>query len=522
MFDSDAQVISKFNDMALSERTDMTSREVAWIPDSNGGSYNGQIVFDLSSFGQTNKWLSYNEAYIQVPYVITAKADADFTGTITSGTVFMKDGFHMLIDSIAVEFNQKTVVQVQNFTNVHTQFKLLTKSSAEDIIKNGAFIGFNPDQTSTYTYSGAASAAGIGYINNTGTSRKSQTTAFDIAAVDTLFPTVTEASSVNSGRSYYKNDAGAEAARYYYWVVMATIRLRDITDFFDKMPLCKTTDVRLIITYNSSQVVINGTAAASPLLSVTSYQQLSGHTCPFMTVTPVAAVGGNLTIRSNVIKSGLGADPTLAINNCRLYVPIYKVADNVSLAMIKSYPTTSFEYNDIYTYVVPEITGGSSFVHTLTTGIVNPQYVVVIPFPKTNSLAGLGVATYQSPFDSAPGTSSNIILSEFNVQIAGLNVFQSNERYDWEQFADELSKINAINGNNISGLTSGLVGYDEFQKGRRMYVADLSRREISSDNVTKSIVVSATNSTPVSIELLCFVAYKKKLSIQTATGSINE
>lgn len=524
MTDSDSYLISKFRDMAMSDRTDMLSKEVAWIPDSNGSSYNGQIVFDLSSFGQTNKWLSYSEAYLEIPYVIAAKADADWSTFITANSVFMKDGFHELIDNVAVEFNQKTVCQVQNFTNVHTQFKLLSSSSTEDIIKNGALNGFFGDAIENYTYSATAASSGIGYINNFDTQRKTATTAFDVAAKDTEFPTLTAAQSINSGRSYYRNDGGSAAARYYYWVVMAQIRLRDITDFFDKIPLCKTTDVRLIVTYNSAQCVINGTAANPSLLSVTSYQQLSGHVCPFLVTVAPTTTGGNLTIRSNVVKHGLsgGADQTLAINQCRMYVPLYKIADSVSLAMIQSFPTTTFEYNDIYTYVVPSITAGSSFVHTLTTGIVNPQYVVVIAYPKTNGLAGLGVATYQSPFDSAPGTSSNIILGEFNIQVAGLNVFQANERYDWEQFSDELVKINAVNGNNTTGMTSGYLSYDKWQKAYRMYVADLRRREQSNDNVTKSIVVSATNTAGCEIELLCFVAYRKTLSINTSTGNVSE
>lgn len=524
MTDSDAFVINKFRDMAMSNRTDMLSKEVAWISDSNGSSYAGQVVFDLSSFGQTNKWLSYGEAYIEIPYVIAAKSTVDVTTLINSGSIFMKDGFHQLIDNIAIEFNQKTVVQVQNFTNVHTQFKLLTSSSAEDLLKNSALTGFFGDEIESYTYKAASDAAGIGYFNNTVTSRKTATTSFDVTAKDTEFPTLVASESINAGRSYYRNDGGAGAARYYYWVVMAQIRLRDITDFFDRIPLCKTTDVRIIISYNSVQFDLVGSNATPSLLTIANYQQISGHTNPLIINTTMPNGGGTLTVRSNVVKHGLtgGTDPTLPVGQCRIYLPIYKISDSVSLAMIQNFPTSTFEYNDIYTYVVPSITAGSSFVHTLTTGIVNPQYVVVIPFPKTNGLAGLGVATYQSPFDTAPGTSSNIILRDFNIQVAGLNVFQANERYDWEQFTDELVKINAIDGNNQVGLTSGILSYDRWQKAYRMYVADLRRREQSNDNVTKSIVVSATNTANCEIELLCFVSYRKSLSINTSTGTISD
>lgn len=536
----DSEIISKFRDMGVSNRSDMVSKEYAWIPDMNGSSYNGQITFDLSSLGQSQKWVNYSEAYIEIPYVIAAKASADFTAGIKENTIGLKDGFHQLIDSIAVEMNGRTAVQVQNFTNVHTQFKMLTSSSFDDIFKNGATTGFFGDAVNKMTYNQVASAEGVGYCNSNNNSnfndRKEQTTNFNVSATNIL-PTIVNSEAINSGRSYYTHNGAAAENRLYYWVVMAQIRLSDITDLFSKMPICKTTDIRIIITYNSSQVVVNCVNATLNTFAVDSYQQISGHTCPFMLSSFTVPNNGILTIRSNVMKSGLGENPTLAVTNCRLYVPIYKPSDNVSLAMIQSFPTSIVEYNDIYTYVVPEINAGQTFCHTLTTGIVDPQYVVVIPYPKTNGLAGLGTSTYQSIFDSAPGTSSGIIIRDFNVQIAGINVFPANQRYDFEQFNAELSKINAINGNMTLGLTSGILNYYMFQQGYRMYVTDLSRKDSSQNNITKSITITGVNTTtaiagatgpplvidnPNSIELLCFVAYKKKIVIQTSTGIVQE
>lgn len=535
----DSEIISKFRDMGVSDRSDMVSKETVWVPDNNGSSYNGQITWDLSSLGQSQKWVNYSEAYIEIPYVIAAKASADFTAGIAANTIGLKDGFHQLIDSIAVEMNGRTAVQVQNFTNVHTQFKMLTSSSFDDIFKNGATTGFFGDDVSTMTYNQVASDKGVGYCNSNNsnfTNRKGQTTNFDVSAANKL-PTIVNAEAINSGRSYFTNNGAAAGDRLYYWVVMAQIRLSDITDLFSKMPICKTTDIRLIITYNSSQVVVNCVNASPDTYAVGSYQQISGHTCPFMLSSFTVPNNGTLTIRSNVMKSGLGENATLAVTNCRLYVPIYKPSDSVSLAMIQSFPTSVVEYNDIYTYVVPEITAGQTFCHTLTTGIVDPQYVVVIPYPKMNGFPGLGTATYQSIFDSAPGTSSGIIIRDFNVQLAGTNVFQSNQHYDFEQFNAELSKINSINGNMTLGLTSGSLNYYMFQQGYRMYVADLSRKDSSQSNVTKSITITGVNTTtaiagatgpplvienPNSIELLCFVAYKKKLSIQTSTGILQD
>lgn len=530
MTDSDSYVISKFKDMAMSDRTDMTDKAVAWIPDSNSGSYNGQIIFDLSSLSTTSGWLSLGEAYIEIPYVIGVKGSADVNSYLNNQTITIKDGYHHLIDSIAVEFNQKTVCQVQNFTNVHTHFKMLTSSSAEDLLKNRATTGFYGDIVNNLVYSPTATVNGAGFINNTlgVNQRKIELTSNDLSTSATVLPSIVKSVAKLSGRNYVDETGAAGADNIYYSVVIASVRLRDLTDFFDKIPLCKTSDIRLIITYNSISAVVDMTAAS--VLSVDSYQQLSGHSNPVMmcAVTGTPGTAAKLTIRSNILKSGLGDSPVLPINQCRLYVPTYKIADSVSLAMIQAFPVTKFEYNDIYTYTIPNVASGS-FTYTLTTGIVNPQYVVVIPFVRTQPVTAAGaIAQYQSLFDTAPGTSSAVIINEFNVQLAGLNVFQANQRFDWEAFIEEISKINAINGNNSLGITSGVLNMYSFQQGYRMYVADLRRREMSSDNVTKSIVITGVNTMVASgvltgeIELLCFVAYRKSLAIQTATGTVSD
>ncbi len=531
---ADQEVLAKFREMGVSNRSDMIERTIAWINDENGSSYNGQIVFNLSNLGQTNRWISYAEAIVEIPYVIALKSNINVTapGVVDENLIYMKDGFHQLIDSVTIEFNQKTVMQVQNFNNMHTQFKLLTTCSFQDLIKNRATNGFTTDVDNEYSFTIAPSPQGIGFIGNNGVTRKGVTTAFNIATASTAFPSLaSETELKTSGKSYFSNDGAEAANRIYYYVVMAQIRLSDISDFFSKIPLCKTTDVRLTFNYNS---VVTDIGKTGSNYTLNAYSQLHGHTCPFL-INPSLYTGAEsvITIRSNIAKSGLGESATLPISNCRLYVPIYKPNDSVSMSMIQSYPMTSFEYNDLFNYVIPVIPAGQSFNYTITTGIVDAQYLCVLPFPKLSTIEDTAtppkftgaittIATYQSPFDSAGGTTSNIWIRDFQCQIGGLNVFNANERYDFEAYNNEVSKINALFGNNVLGMTNGIVDYDAWQSKYRMYIADLSRRETSQDNVIKSVVISGVNTAKCGIELVCFIAYKKKLTIRTATGTIEE
>ena len=59
----------------------------------------------------------------------------------------------------------------------------------------------------------------------------------------------------------------------------------------------------------------------------------------------------------------------------------------------------------------------------------------------------------------------------------------------------ELSRVNAINGGETVGITSGLITADMWSNAYRYYVADVSRREKSEDIVPKSITLIGTNNT---------------------------
>ena len=64
----------------------------------------------------------------------------------------------------------------------------------------------------------------------------------------------------------------------------------------------------------------------------------------------------------------------------------------------------------------------NTFNHLITNGIAGLRSILIVPFHATSdNLLPSGVATYQSPFDSAGcGTTSPLAhLSQFNVVVAG-------------------------------------------------------------------------------------------------------
>lgn len=207
--------------------------------------------------------------------------------------------------------------------------------------------------------------------------------------------------------------------------------------------------------------------------------------------------------------------------------------------------TKKIVYRDIYQYQT-DVNGGANFNVLLTNGIPNPKFVIIIGMIRgassTTITAGVGASsgnitgytataganaptvaigcpTWQSPFASEPATTSPLVaLRDFNIQIAGQNMFIQNQLYDFEQFTNELQSVNAINGGLVTGLTSGLISETDFQYMYRYYICDVSRRLPAEDRVPKSVQILGTNMSQQPITLYTFIEMEKEIEVDLITG----
>lgn len=543
-------------------------KDMLYVLDQNGGSYNGQITFDTSSLSNSGRWQSFSEGYVVIPFVITVKSASADTTIINAFCAGLKNGTHQLIDSIQVDYNNTNVVQLQPFTNFFVQYKLMSKFSTDDLAKWGPVTLFEPDTPTSFVYRGAPAIEGIGHTNNriqkdptpSVTARWAQgagnpLTDFNAGYAKRLTYTsqintgsaslpemVSSAAFNNVGKNYYAvNGVGAgDATTTYQWNMLATIPLKFLADFFEKMPLVKGGFMRFIINYNSCSFTITstGNAGAAHTLTTSIPTMLSGRTNPIMVSTSgttvgtgpfdvgaAAAAGGPFSFRCGVVNPGVAtggvAQISSILSSCRLYVPCYSLDPKHEEELISLRPVREVIYNDIYNFNITGIGSGSSFNSILTNGIVNPKYVVIIPSVNIASTGLANLLPYQSPFDTSPGTTAPLgSIYNFNIQVGGRNIFQQNFNYDFESFMNEVSHINAINGGETLGITSGLITADMWSNAYRYYVADVSRREKSEDIVPKSITVIGTNNTAITMDYICFIVFERKVKINMLDGSI--
>lgn len=261
------------------------------------------------------------------------------------------------------------------------------------------------------------------------------------------------------------------------------------------------------------------------------------------------SVGGTCldqTILSS-ITSGLG---TNASRSVYLYIPAYTFNPVFEQAYLSS-PVKQIKYTDIYQYQILNVTAGQTFNNLITNGIANIRSILLLPFYSASgtlaNVAGTGSATsgntivntklqitnsvntgfvsgvpvWQSPFDPA-GTGPTSPLSHitnFNVQVSGQNAIYNLQKYNFEQFNNQLYGQNAVNGGLTDGLTSSLIDRQAFDMEYCYYYVNIERMLPVETSVPKSIQVIGQNMSSRAMDYWVFIEYGVEISIDALTGA---
>jgi hypothetical protein len=219
--------------------------------------------------------------------------------------------------------------------------------------------------------------------------------------------------------------------------------------------------------------------------------------------------------------------PNHAMNSCRIYAPIIDMEPSLITKYLTQFKTQGIKYRDVLQFVYPGVSSGQTFTYQLANGVTNAKRLIIMPFYNNSAAISLVAPTsaliYEplSPFDSAPATVAPMsCLRSFNVLISNMNVFQRNIDYSFENFLEEMSVANSINGGLDTGLTSGLIGFREWSQNYRYYVVDLSRR-LAGDNTPKSVTIMGTNASESPVDYYCFIEYERNLELDVESGHIS-
>jgi len=340
----------------------------------------------------------------------------------------------------------------------------------------------------------------------------------------------------------------------------AVVRLKDIADFFNKCPLLKGSTMRMYI--NTNQVFMtlsainseytsatNGTITATGILALTATPTIlgGGGTNPVMVasmdigqgLSPLVpqAVAASLTkedikVALSIVRtqfSGITTSVSAPITSVRLYAPAYTMSPISEQRYLSLSPTKKIVYNDIFQFQYSGVASGS-FSFLVSNGIPNLRSVLVCAFlPKASNgtaqtytgttVSGTTTSSLLSPFSTSGGTPDPVSLTNFQIQVSGKNLFNTQLQYDYETFAEQLVSSNQLNGSLTTSMASGLIGKEDFQWCYRYYYGNVSRSIPSEDGVAKAIQIMGTNNSAITVDLMVFVEFQREITVDVRTGA---
>lgn len=102
--------------------------------------------------------------------------------------------------------------------------------------------------------------------------------------------------------------------------------------------------------------------------------------------------------------------------------------------------------------------------------------------------------------------------------VLGIIVYNT-QKYSYQQFIEQLSGCNSINGDQTDGLTSGLISLLDFETAYNYYYCDISRMLEIERSVPKSVSIQGTNLSAKAIDLIVFISYKQQIKVDVLTSN---
>jgi len=530
------------------DQSEFTEKKWVYVNDNNAQNYSSQVVIDSTPLSNAGGYVNWSEGYILMPLVIEATAASGLDDADAHNMMGFKNGYWNMINSMSVEFNNQTVVQQTPFLNVFRSFKAHTSFSESDVINHGNELGYALDTASSWGYSTANNLSGRGVYNNEyapPTAGSALTTNWDLGSHNEgLRKRMENTNKLSSGKGkasvvaeatrglLYQSRCVSKEATKIIWEVYAKLRLKDLTDYFEKCPLLKGSTMRFLINTNQAEVsftpVVDGATPANSNLPVAQASVLSGNTFPLMVTSQKApsatASGGKVSLDTAVavklsvdIVKGRQSGHQTSLTSCRLYAPLYKFNPLAEQRYLSLAPTKRVEYEDVFQYQFTGVNAGDTFNFLVSNGIADIQSVLVVPF--LSSSANDGMNPFLSPYSTAGATPDPIPLQQFNIMLSGVNLFLENEEYDFQAFSHQLASSNQLNGGLTTGLGSGLIGKFEFENLYRYYYGNASRSLPSEEGVSRSVQIVGKNASAQQISLMVFVAFKRSMTVDIQTGA---
>jgi hypothetical protein len=539
------------------------------------------VQFDLSSIYNSTKFTDTNDLFVVLPIVMVAAFSTSTAGTLVApvagnvNLLSLKNNFIHLIHQADLTINGKTAEDVQPFINISKHFQMLSEMSSGDLDTIGYSIGITePDNWKSKIYNGSTSAAvtnksGNGMTNNRpfvpaasfsggGQNNNTLTTAQFDKCVNTSIQhrlgRYTDTTSGNtsgmfgstaafiSNLTQLKNDFTPNYevlnTNYMVWYDYAVIKLATVFESLSSIGLTRKADIflRLYINTGTLNATISSPNTTAPGYSLTVANNGFSATCPFTInyLTEASASGGIPATTANITAGLYLAKPPATSYNginlnssaashplpaCRIYYSQITIQPSYADEYILNNRAKKCIYRTVLTNQYNNITAGGNFNQLISSGIVHPTGILIVPYVSSQASYSLGDFAFKSPFDTVPADGHPLSLTNLQVTIGGQNVLQSVLNYNYESFIEQLLYCEQLTSADF-GVSTGL--FDAaWWNYNRFYWVNVERSNITDKNQTRNLNISFTNNNNVPIDVLVFTFKSNQLTIDIETGIVS-
>ena len=536
------------------------------------------VQFDLSSIYNSAKFTDTNDLFVVLPIVMAAAFSTSTSGTLVApvagnvNLLSLKNNFVHLIHQADLSINGKTAEDVQPYINIAKHFQMLSEMSAGDLKTIGYSLGITePDNWKSKIYNGSTSAtvtnkSGNGMTNNrpfvasasfSGGAKDNNTLTlnqFDKVVNTSLQSrlgryTDTTAGNVNglfgatsafiANLSQLKNDFTPTYevlnTNYMVWYDYAVIPLSSVFESISKIGLTRKADIflRLYINTGTLNASISAPNTTAPGYSLTVANNGFNGTCPFTInyLTEASAAGGIPATVANITAGiYLAKVPATSYNGinlanssashplpaCRIYYSQITIQPNFAEEYILNNRAKKCIYRTVLTNQYNNITGGGNFNQLISSGIVHPTAILIVPYVSSQASFSFGDFAFKSPFDTVPADGHPLSLTNLQVTIGGQNVLQSVLNYNYETFMEQILYAEQLTSSDF-GVTTGL--FDAaWWNANRYYFINVERSNITDKLQPRNLNISFTNNNNVPIDVLVFTFKSNQLTIDVETG----
>jgi len=539
------------------------------------------VQFDLSSIYNSQKFTDTNDLFVVLPIVMVAAFSTSTSGGLVApanGNVNLlsfKNNFIHLIHQADLTINGKTAEDVQPFVNIAKHFQMLSEMSYGDLKTVGYSIGmYEPDNWKSKVYNGSTSAtvtnkSGNGMTNNRpfvpqasylgGNKDNTTCTAnqFDKCINSSLQQRIgrfedTTAANVNgffgnsaaflANLSQLKNDFTPTYevlnTNYMVWYDYAVVKLSTIFESLSSIGLTRRADIflRLYVNTGTLNATISSPNSATPGYSLTVANNSFNATCPF-TINYLCDLSANGGIPATVVNITAGLYlakvPNTSYNGinlansgashplpaCRIYYSQIVIQPALAEEYILTNRAKKCIYRTVLTNQYNNISGGANFNQLISSGIVHPTGVLIIPYVSSQASFSLGDFAWKSPFDTVPGDAHPLSLTNLQVSIGGQNVLQSVLNYNYETFLQQIMYAEQLTSADF-GVSTGLFD-SSFWNNNRFYYINVERSNITDKLTARNLNIIFTNNNTVPIDVLVFTFKSNSLTIDVEDGIVS-